>query len=168
MKNTTNRIDRTTGRASYVLALGIAGIAGIALAAASCKENATNNGVGQPSGNDTRLGAPTVTPLPKEGTTPADNTEVNARDVATDFAATADSAPMEGSDLELTAQVRRALMADDSLSINATNAKILVNRGQVTLRGPVDSADEKRRVQGIVAGLVGAARIDNQLEVAAP
>ena len=47
-------------------------------------------------------------------------------------------------DLELTAEIRRALVDEDGLSFDAKNIKIISEGGEVTLRGPVESAAERR------------------------
>jgi hyperosmotically inducible protein len=51
------------------------------------------------------------------------------------------------------------------MSDNARNVKIITNRGQVTLRGPVDTAEEKRLIGGIAIDIALVENVDNQLEV---
>jgi osmotically-inducible protein OsmY len=79
---------------------------------------------------------------------------------------TADQAAQTGVDLTLTQQVRKAIIADPDLSTNAHNVKIIVNQGTVTLAGPVASNDERTRVAQLAAGVPGAQRIVNELEIA--
>jgi osmotically-inducible protein OsmY len=68
-----------------------------------------------------------------------DNTGVNERDRNS-----AHPTPMnQGNgevDIDLTQRIRKAVMANDSLSFTAKNAKIITRDGRVTLRGPVKSA----------------------------
>ena len=48
--------------------------------------------------------------------------------------------------LQTTANIRKAIMADGTLSVAAHNVKIVTQGSAVTLRGPVASAAEKARV----------------------
>src|SRR5580765_3089356 len=75
--------------------------------------------------------------------TPADNTKVNQRD-REKGAATADQQKENASDREITQKIRQALMADKSLSTYAHNVKVIAQDGQVTLKGPVRTEDEKK------------------------
>jgi osmotically-inducible protein OsmY len=90
----------------------------------------------------------------------ADNTAKNERNTKT-----ADEAVNTSSDLELTQEIRKAVMADDSLGTNAQNAKIVVTSGDVTLVGPVASADEKAALERIASSKAGTRKVINQLEV---
>lgn len=63
-------------------------------------------------------------------------------------------------------QIRRALVDDDSLSMDAHNAKVIVSGSRVILRGPVASAAERQKVEGIVRKSAGTRQIVNELEVA--
>jgi len=77
-----------------------------------------------------------------------DNTAVNSVDhrdklpVPTDQANSADA-------VQVTANIRKALMADKSLSTSAHNVKIVTQGSTVTLRGPVMSAAEKDRITAL-------------------
>jgi osmotically-inducible protein OsmY len=68
-------------------------------------------------------------------------------------------------DVKVTQEIRRAVVADDSLSTNAHNVKIITNAGVVTLRGPVDSAAEKASIAAKAQQVAGVKRVDDQLEV---
>ena len=68
-------------------------------------------------------------------------------------------------DLEITQKIRQAVVADDSLSVTAKNAKIITEGGKVTLRGPVDSARERSAIDAIARNVAGVSAVDNQLEV---
>ena len=50
------------------------------------------------------------------------------------------------SDVEVTREIRKEIVSQKDLSVNAQNAKIITAGGHVTLRGPVNSEDEKRRL----------------------
>jgi osmotically-inducible protein OsmY len=95
----------------------------------------------------------------------ADNTAKNERDRDSN-AMTADG-QMEGSkgDVEITRQIRAAIVEDDSLSSNAKNVKIITKSGQVNLRGPVANAAESTKIASIAQKYVGAAKVKNELEV---
>jgi osmotically-inducible protein OsmY len=69
-------------------------------------------------------------------------------------------------DRTLTQQIRRSVVADDSLSTTAKNVKIITVDGMVTLRGPVNSPREKEVIAAKAVEIAGAAKVDNQLEVA--
>ncbi len=97
--------------------------------------------------------------------TPADNTKVNTRDRAKG-AATADQQKDNATDRDLTQKIRRALMQDKSLSTYAHNVKVIAQAGQVTLKGPVRSADEKKSVESMAVEVAGAGHVTNQLSVA--
>ena len=98
---------------------------------------------------------------------PADDTGRNARD-SDGTTLTADKQSNSKSDAEITRQIRRAIVKDDSLSTNAHNVKIITNGGVVTLRGPVASVNEKTMVATMAAKIGGVGKVDNQLEVAKP
>ena len=68
-------------------------------------------------------------------------------------------------DIDTTAQIRKEIIAADGMSTNAKNVKIITMDGHVTLRGPVNSADEKSQIGDIANRIAQAANVDNQLEV---
>jgi len=96
-----------------------------------------------------------------------DNTAVNRRD-RDGGTTTADKQGNDKSDLELTAEIRRAIVKDKTLSTNAHNVKIVVKDGDVTLRGPVASAAEKASVEKKATEIVGhgKGKVTNELAVA--
>jgi osmotically-inducible protein OsmY len=71
------------------------------------------------------------------------------------------------SDLARTAKIRKEIMASNQMSVNAQNAEIITNGGKVTLRGPVDTAKEKRLIGEIAVRCANPGNVDNQLEVKA-
>ena len=96
---------------------------------------------------------------------PADNTKVNKADRAKG-AATADQQKENAGDREITQQIRRALMDDKSLSTYAHNVKVVAQDGQVTLKGPVRSEDEKKTIEAKATEVAGVGRVINQLSIA--
>ena len=91
----------------------------------------------------------------------ADNT---ARNPATPNAG--DQSETEA-DREITANIRKAVVADDSLSINAQNVKIIAVNGVVTLRGPVKSEKEKMAIEAKAKQVVGVKSVNNLIEIEA-
>ena len=58
-------------------------------------------------------------------------------------------------------------MQDKRLSSYAHNVKVITQGGQVTLKGPVRSADERRTVEAKATEVAGAGHVINQMSVAA-
>ena len=65
----------------------------------------------------------------------------------------------------LTANVRKAIVGDKSLSTYAHNVKIIAHGGHVTLKGPVKSEQEKQQVFTLASSVVPAENISNELTV---
>jgi len=97
--------------------------------------------------------------------TPPDNTKVNKRD-QNKGEATADQQKENASDRELTQKIRRALMDDKNLSTYAHNVKVIAQDGQVTLKGPVRTEEEKQTVEARATEVAGAGHVTNQINIA--
>ena len=97
--------------------------------------------------------------------TPADNTKVNSRDRAKGEV-TADQQKENAGDRDIASKIRKSLVSDKNLSTYAHNVKVVAQDGQVTLKGPVRSEDEKRAVEAKAAAVVGAAHVTNEISVA--
>jgi len=69
------------------------------------------------------------------------------------------------SDLEITQGIRKAVVADSSLSFSAKNVKIITQGGKVTLRGVVKSEQERKTIDDSARKVAGAGNVDDQLEV---
>ena len=78
---------------------------------------------------------------------------------------TADQQKEKTSDREMTAKIRRAVVADKSLSMYAHNVKIIVIGGSVTLKGPVHSEEEKQSIAAKASQIAGQDKVTNQLTV---
>lgn len=101
------------------------------------------------------------------GQYPADNSGRNVRDRGDETLTPVDQAQGSDADVKVTQQIRKAVVGDESLSMNAHNVKIITLDGKVTLRGVVDSDEEKAKVAQIAAQHAGGAnRVTNQIEVA--
>lgn len=94
-----------------------------------------------------------------------DNTAVNKRDQKPG-AKTADQQKMNKPDRELTAKIRRAVMADKTMSTNGQNVKIVTEDGMVTLKGPVDSEAEAKSILSKATEIVGSSgKVTNEMSV---
>jgi len=98
---------------------------------------------------------------------PPDNTKVNQRD-RDSSQATADQQKENANDKTLVRQIRQALVKDKALSTYAHNVKVISQGGQVTLKGPVRSQEEKRAVEAKAEQIAGEQNVTSQLEVAPP
>ncbi len=96
--------------------------------------------------------------------TEPDNTARNARDIEGRTLTPFDQGSSKY-DTETTAKVRREILAAENMSITAQNVKIITNNGRIALRGPVNTAEEKRLIGEIANRNVTASHVDNQLEV---
>lgn len=102
---------------------------------------------------------------PADETTRRDNTAVNSRDNESTAKTPLDQG--QGTrDVSVTADIRKAILNKDNMSINARNVKIITENGHVTLRGPVESQAEKDVIDQIAKDRAGADQVDNQLEIA--
>lgn len=108
--------------------------------------------------NDNKIGAPI------EGA--ADNTERNQRDKNGTTLTATDQAENE-TDRTITQQIRQEVVKADDLSTNGKNVKIITVDGVVTLRGPVQTAEERKEIASVAQRVDGVKRVDNQLEIAA-
>jgi osmotically-inducible protein OsmY len=96
----------------------------------------------------------------------ADNTKVNKRD-RNKGEPTADNAKDTKPDRELMREIRKAITDDKSLSTNAHNVKIIAQHGKVTLKGPVQSEEEKSAVVSKATEVAGAGNVTDELTVKA-
>jgi len=96
--------------------------------------------------------------------TAPDNTGRNVRDRGGDTVTPGDQSNDKG-DLHLTQQIRKEIVADKSLSTNAKNVKIITANGVVTLRGPVNTPQEKATIEAKAQSIAGANNVDSQLEI---
>jgi hyperosmotically inducible periplasmic protein len=111
------------------------------------------------------------TPAPRDPATASDATEAdNTKQNSSDQNKNTETAEKQSNskdDLALTQKIRQAVMKDGSLSMNAKNVKIIAQDGKITLKGPVDSQQEKDTIGTEAGGIAGKEKVDNQLEVKA-
>ena len=103
-------------------------------------------------------------PADQNAPVPADNTKVNQRDQNANQP-TADQQKNDRSDRDITQQIRQAIVKDKSLSSYAHNVKVITQNGQVTLKGPVRSEDEKRSIEAKAVEIAGDNKVTNELEI---
>ena len=94
----------------------------------------------------------------------ADRTAAQA-EYASEHGSVPGTPPAEQTDLERAAAIRRALIKADGLSVGARNVNVMVDQGRVTLRGKVESAVEKARVEEMARSASGSMPIVNELDV---
>jgi hyperosmotically inducible periplasmic protein len=101
-----------------------------------------------------------------QSTTPpaGDNTKMNQQD-RNPSQPTADNQQNNRSDLDITKEIRRSLVKDNSLSTYAHNVKVIAQDGKVTLKGPVRSDDEKSAVVAKAAQVVGPSNVNDEMTV---
>jgi len=80
---------------------------------------------------------------------------------------TAEQQSNHEADVELTRKIRQALVKDKELSTYAQNVKIITEGGQVVLKGPVKSSQEKSKVESKAGQIAGLDRVRSELEVVA-
>ena len=98
-------------------------------------------------------------------TVAADNSGTNVRDRNDATKTSGDQSESEG-DRTISQNIRQAITADDSLSTNGKNVKIITVDGVVTLRGPVKSETEKTNIVAKAQQIAGVKSVENQLEIA--
>ena len=103
-------------------------------------------------------------PASQTGSAQADNTRVNVRDRNANEP-TADNQKNNVSDRDITKQIRQSLAKDSSLSSYGHNVKVVTQNGQVTLKGPLRSEDEKRAVESKAAAIAGESKVTSELDV---
>ena len=96
-----------------------------------------------------------------------ENTERNVRD-QDNTTLTPEDQKETKKDINITAHIRKAVVKDKSLSMDAQNAKIITRSGVVTLRGPVANEAESKTLEKIAKKTRGVVKVDNQLEIKAP
>ena len=100
----------------------------------------------------------------KDKAADADNTARNVRDRDKQTLTPLDQGHSTG-DLKITQQIRHEVMATKGLSVDAENVKIITINGQVTLRGPVRTPEEKNLIGEIAERVATTGAVDNQIEI---
>ncbi len=93
-----------------------------------------------------------------------DDAKRNERD-RNDKSLTSSDQGTSKADVDATAKIRKEINATEKMSVSAKNVKVITKDGRVTLRGRVDSAEEKRLIGEIAIRTARSENVDNQLEV---
>lgn len=147
----------------YVLLFAATAI--IAGALSGCDNTTTSTPTPASTGTSTKT-TPDSTVTPKAIPAP-DNTANNKRDAKGETKTPMDQSNAK-TDIDITAGIRKSIMADKDMSTNAQNVKIITEKGVVTLRGVVNSQTEKDAIAAYATATTGVTRVDNQLEVKKP
>ena len=110
------------------------------------------------------LSAVSIAAMAADEKTQPDNTATNERDRSGETQTSGDQSNSPA-DLKVTQAIRQALMKDSELSTTAKNIKVITANGQVTLRGPVKTAQEKAKIDQLARSAAVGAHIDDQLDV---
>lgn len=94
------------------------------------------------------------------------NTRINVRD-RDSSAVTADQQSENATDRTITQKIRENVVKHDNFSTYAKNVKIITQNGVVTLRGPVNTDQEKADIANIAKQVAGVSRVVNEIEVVA-
>jgi hyperosmotically inducible protein len=135
----------------------------------SPKQDRAASGAAAPTGvvvaNPTNDAAPAGSndPAMAERNRAADNTGINERDRR------GTTTPLDqgssAAETNITADIRKGIMADDTLSFTGKNVKVITVGNKVTLRGPVKTDQAKLAIAAIATRTAGVSEVDNQLEV---
>ncbi|MDB6160343.1 MAG: hypothetical protein JWO04_4049 [Gammaproteobacteria bacterium] len=101
---------------------------------------------------------------PANGPPAADNTAANATDRHSEAVTPADQSNSADA-IQVTANIRKAIVGDKTLSTSAHNVKIVTNGDTVTLRGPVASTAEKERITALARQYAHGKDVLDQLTV---
>jgi hyperosmotically inducible periplasmic protein len=131
---------------------GLLLVSSLCLAMGCSESGKTNNETTPPAASSTPSNPPD-----------ADNTARNA-DTST-LAETPTAQSENATDLQISAAIRKSVVDDKSLSVNAHNVKIITSGGVVTLRGPVKNDDERKTIEAKAKQVAGVTQVNNLLEV---
>lgn len=93
-----------------------------------------------------------------------ENTKQNARDKNNMTLTPMDQGESEA-DIRITAEIRKAIVNDKSLSVNAENIKVIAKNGQVTLRGPVKTLAERAKLVEVAKKVAGNLNVVDELDI---
>lgn len=95
---------------------------------------------------------------------PAENTKINKQD-SSPKELTADQQGQSEEDTEVTRKIRQAVVNNESLSINAQNVKVITIDRVDTLKGPVESVEEKKAIEEKAAQIAAKENVRNELDI---
>ena len=116
-------------------------------------------------------GAASATNVVVTAASNADNSAINVRD-RNGASLTPGDQGNSDADRSITQKIRQQLVSGtnnagttNDFSMTAKNVKIITADGKVTLRGPVNTPDEKAGIDSIAKNVAGDGNVDDQLEV---
>ena len=62
-------------------------------------------------------------------------------------------------------KIRKAIIADKSLSTYGHNVKVISEHGKVTLKGPVHTEEERKNLEAKAVEVAGSGNVTNQIEI---
>jgi osmotically-inducible protein OsmY len=92
---------------------------------------------------------------------------VAAQTADRDTRPTADNQKNDKPDIKITADIRKSIIDDKTLSTNAHNVKIITRGGAVTVRGRVNSDDERKSVISKAEEVAGHGNVTDELKLSA-
>ena len=66
---------------------------------------------------------------------------------------------------KITANIRKGIIGDKTVSFTGKNVKVITLGNKVTLRGPVRDDKERATIEAIAKRTPGVSEVDNQLEI---
>jgi hyperosmotically inducible periplasmic protein len=78
---------------------------------------------------------------------------------------TADQQKNNNPDRDMAKKIRQSIVEDQTLSTHGHNVKVIVNNGEVTLKGPVKNQDEKTEIESKATAIAGMGKVRNELSV---
>jgi hyperosmotically inducible protein len=98
-------------------------------------------------------------------TAAADNSPQNVSDASNGVPTAADQGNST-EDIWTTRQIRRMVVSGtNNFSMLARNIKIITLNGKVTLRGPVNTDEEKSSIETIAKAVAGDENVDDEIQV---
>jgi osmotically-inducible protein OsmY len=94
----------------------------------------------------------------------ADNTQRNKSDQAKE-AVTPQKQSNKPEHIKITQAIRKAVVSDKALSTNAKNVKIVTTDSAVTLRGIVQTAEEKKAIAAYAKQSAGSLPVNDLIEL---
>jgi osmotically-inducible protein OsmY len=80
-------------------------------------------------------------------------------------APTAENQKNDAADRKMTADIRKSVVDDKSLSTQAHNVKIITRNGEVTLRGRLKSEDERQNIVAKAEQIAGKGHVHDMTHV---
>jgi len=131
----------------------------------SSSANRSESGTSMQSTNLTMTADMTNNLAGTNETAAADNSQQNVSDASNGVPTAADQGNST-EDIWTTRQIRRMVVSGtNNFSMLARNIKIITLNGKVTLRGPVNTDEEKSSIETIAKAVAGDENVDDEIQV---